>query len=97
MKPVLAAIAALALVSGCVAVPYQPPAVHPAYYGQEVPVRAYPAPAPVYVGPPVHFRFGLSYSHREHGYHGHRHFDRRHGHRGAKGRWGFRGRFDHRR
>lgn len=98
MKILLPFAAALAL-SGCVAVPYDAPPTtyydpYPAYsYGYPV-APVYAAPAPVYVGPPVHFGFGLHYrsggGHRHHhhldgfrkrghGFHGH-------GHRGFRGR-----------
>lgn len=95
---ILVSLAAIVSLSGCVAIPYDAPPTtyYPAYptYGYAYP--AYPAyAAPVYVGPPVNFSFGLNYRsgggyHRYHdGFRGgHRHLD---GYRGGF-RGGFRGR-----
>jgi len=55
------ALAAIALVSGCVAVPVADyPAQGPYYYR--------PAPPPLYYGPAINFRFGYG-----RGWYGHRH------------------------
>lgn len=64
------ALAALAALEGCAVVPYN--AAYPAAYPVDPygTVYAQPAYAPVYVGPPVYFGFGLNY--RSGGYHPHR-------------------------
>ncbi len=66
------AVAALTVLSGCVAVPVQP--------GYYEPATVVYAPAPAYYGPPVYYgpsvRFGF-YGGRGHGHGGHR----GHGHR----------------
>ena len=99
MKILLSLAAAVGL-SGCVAVPYDaaPVTYYESYpYGYAYPAAPlYAAPAPVYVGPPVHFSFGLNYrsggghGHRFHHHHrhldGYRGFGRGGSHRGFRGR-----------
>jgi hypothetical protein len=50
MKSASAAVLLAAILSGCVAVPYEP-----------APAYGYYAPGPYYYGPPVTFQFGYRY------------------------------------
>ncbi len=95
MKRLAVPLCFAALLTGCVAVPYdaygsyQTGPVVSGYYSNgyyaapspyySAPVQTYVTPAPVYVGPPIHFSYSRNVRPGNHRYDGHRHGGHRHG------------------